>query len=61
MRASGWLTGLARRRPMELLVAALSIALAMAFVASLGSFVTQSRNALTVRPRRPCRWTGRFK
>lgn len=49
MRASGWLTGLARRRPMELLVAALSIALAMAFVASLGSFVTQSRNALTVR------------
>lgn len=49
MRAVGWLAGLARRRPAELLVAALSVALAMAFVASLGSFVTQSRNALTVR------------
>lgn len=49
MRASRWLAGLVRRRPIELLVAAVSIALAVAFVASLGSFVTQSRNALTVR------------
>ncbi|MCW2749549.1 MAG: hypothetical protein JWR83_659 [Aeromicrobium sp.] len=49
MRALGWLTGLIRRRPTELLVAATSIAIAIAFVASLGSFVTQSRNALTVR------------
>lgn len=49
MRALGWLIGLIRRRPTELLVAATSIAIAVAFVASLGSFVTQSHNALTVR------------
>jgi putative ABC transport system permease protein len=49
VRAPAWLTGLIRRRPLELLTAALSVALAMAFVASLGSFVTQSRDALTVR------------
>ena len=49
MRTTRWLTGLVRRRPMELLVAAVSIALTIAFVASLGSFVTQSHAALTVR------------
>ena len=49
MRTARWLTGLVRRRPMELLVAAVSIALTIAFVASLGSFVTQSHAALTVR------------
>jgi putative ABC transport system permease protein len=45
----GWLTGLARRRALELSVAALSIGLAIAFVASLGAFLDQSRAALTVR------------
>lgn len=49
MRTTRWLTGLLRRRPLELLVAAVSIALTVAFVASLGSFVTQSHAALTVR------------
>jgi putative ABC transport system permease protein len=49
MRTSRWLVGLVRRRPLELLVAALSIALTVAFVASLGAFVTQSHAALTVR------------
>ena len=49
MRTTRWLTGLTRRRPMELLVAAVSIALTIAFVASLGSFVTSSHAALTVR------------
>ncbi len=49
MRSLGWVTGLFRRRPWELLTAAASLALAVAFVASLGAFVTQSRAALTVR------------
>ncbi|MEP6856082.1 MAG: hypothetical protein ABJA33_11470, partial [Pedococcus sp.] len=49
MRTLRWLTGLLRRRPMEMLVAAISIALTVAFVASLGSFVTQSHAALAVR------------
>ncbi|MCW2761525.1 MAG: hypothetical protein JWR85_1726 [Marmoricola sp.] len=49
MRTTRWLAGLTRRRPLELLVAAVSIALAIAFVASLGAFLTQSRAALTVR------------
>ena len=49
MRTSRWLAGLLRRRPLELLVAAVSIALTVAFVASLGAFVTQSHAALTVR------------
>ncbi|MDQ1599814.1 MAG: putative transport system permease protein, partial [Actinomycetota bacterium] len=49
MRTTRWLTGLVRRRPLELLVAAISIAVAVAFVASLGAFVTQSRAALTTR------------
>lgn len=49
MRTLHWLTGLTRRRPLELLVAAVSIALAIAFVASLGAFLHQSRAALTVR------------
>lgn len=49
MRTTRWLTGLLRRRPLELLVAALSIALTIAFVAALGSFVTGSHAALTVR------------
>ncbi len=49
MRSFRWLTGLLRRRPVELLVAATSIALTIAFVASLGAFVTQSHSALTVR------------
>jgi putative ABC transport system permease protein len=49
MRSLRWLVGLLRRRPTELLVAAVSIALTIAFVASLGSFVTQSHAALTVR------------
>ncbi|MBA2699904.1 MAG: ABC transporter permease, partial [Nocardioidaceae bacterium] len=49
MRTTRWLAGLLRRRPLEMLVAALSIALTVAFVASLGAFVTQSHAALTVR------------
>ena len=49
MRTTRWLAGLLRRRPMELLVAAVSIALTVAFVAALGAFVTQSHAALTVR------------
>ncbi len=49
MRTARWVAGLARRRPLELLVAAVTIAIAIAFVASLGAFVTQSRSALTVR------------
>ena len=49
MRSARWLAGLFRRRPLELAVAAVSIALTVAFVASLGSFVTQSHAALTVR------------
>ncbi len=49
MRTTRWLTGLLRRRPLELIVAAVSIALTIAFVASLGAFVTQSHAALTVR------------
>jgi putative ABC transport system permease protein len=43
------LAGLVRRRPIELLVAAVSIAVSVAFVASLGAFVSQSRAALTTR------------
>lgn len=49
MRTIRWLSGLVRRRPLELFVAAISIALTVAFVASLGAFVTQSRAAMTVR------------
>ncbi|MGI8535340.1 MAG: FtsX-like permease family protein, partial [Mycobacteriales bacterium] len=49
MRTARWLSGLVRRRPLELLVAAVSIAITVAFVASLGAFVTQSHAALTVR------------
>lgn len=49
MRTTRWLAGLTRRRPIELAVAALSIALTVAFVASLGAFVAQSHAALTVR------------
>ncbi len=49
MRGARWLVGLLRRRPTEMLVAALSIALTTAFIASLGAFVTQSHAALTVR------------
>jgi putative ABC transport system permease protein len=49
MRSLGWLSGLLRRRPAELLTAAVSVAVAVAFVASLGAFAVQSRAALTVR------------
>ena len=49
MRTTRWLAGLLRRRPMEVLVAAVSIALTVAFVAALGAFATQSHGALTVR------------
>jgi putative ABC transport system permease protein len=48
-RGGLWLGGLIRRRSAELLVAAVSIAIAVAFVASLGAFVTSSHAALTVR------------
>ncbi len=49
MRTTRWLIGLIRRRPLELVVAAVSIALTIAFVASLGAFVARSHAALTVR------------
>ena len=49
MRTAQWLSGLVRRRPLELVVAAISVAVAIAFVASLGAFVTGSHAALTVR------------
>lgn len=49
MRAMSWLIGLCRRRPIELLGAALSIALAVAFIAALGAFITDSRAGLTSR------------
>jgi putative ABC transport system permease protein len=49
MRILRWLIGLVLRRPGELVVAAMSIALAIAFVASLGAFLDQSRAALTTR------------
>ena len=49
MRTVRWLRGLTLRRPLELLVAAVSIALTIAFVASLGSFVTHSRSDQTIR------------
>ena len=49
MRAPAWLGGLCRRRPVELLGAALSIALAVAFIAALGAFITDSRAGLATR------------
>lgn len=49
MRALAWLSGLLQRRTSEVLIAAVSLAVTVAFVASLGAFVTQSRSALTVR------------
>lgn len=49
MRTLRWIAGLVRRRPIELVTAGLSVALAVALVASLGAFVTQSRSQLTVR------------
>jgi putative ABC transport system permease protein len=49
MRASPWLVGLCRRRPVELLGAAISIAVAVAFIAALGAFITDSRAGLTTR------------
>ena len=49
MRSVRWLAGLLRRRTGELAGAAASIALAVAFIAALGSFVTTSRASLTTR------------
>lgn len=49
MRSLRWLIGLTRRRPGELAGAAASIALAVAFIASLGGFVTSSEASLTSR------------
>lgn len=49
MRTVRWTAGLLRRRGLEVAVAAASIALTFAFVASMGAFVVQSRGALTTR------------
>ena len=49
MTTTRWLLGLTRRRPGSLLGAAASIALAVAFIASLGSFVDASRASLSAR------------
>jgi putative ABC transport system permease protein len=46
MRRLSWLRGLVRRRPVELLAAALSIAIAVAFIASIGTFATANRASL---------------
>ena len=42
-----WIGGLVRRRTAELAGVAVSIAMAVAFVVSLGAFVTQSHASLT--------------
>lgn len=47
MRSVRWLAGLVRRRTLELVVAAVAVAVAVAFVASLGSFVSRNHAALT--------------
>ncbi|KUJ66011.1 ABC transporter permease [Streptomyces albus subsp. albus] len=44
-----WLTGLVRRRRGRLLAAALGISVAVALVASLGSFLTASKSTMTAR------------
>jgi putative ABC transport system permease protein len=44
-----WLCGLVRRRPLRLLATALGVAIAVALVASLGSFLTQSKATMTDR------------
>jgi len=49
VRAASWLAGLCRRRPLELLGAAVSIAVAVAFIAALGAFITASRAGLSTR------------
>ncbi len=49
MRALGWLAGLLRRRPVELLGGAASIAVAVAFIAALGAFITDSSAGLSSR------------
>ncbi|MEP6696414.1 MAG: FtsX-like permease family protein [Pseudonocardiales bacterium] len=49
MRALGWLLGLARRRPLELLGEAVSIGVAVAFIAALGAFITDSMSGLSTR------------
>lgn len=49
MRTIRWLAGLLRRRPWEMLVAAVCIAVTVAFVAALGAFATQSHAALALR------------
>ncbi len=49
MRAATWLAGLCRRRPLELLGAAVSVALAVAFIAALGAFITDSSAGLSTR------------
>ena len=49
MRSLRWTVGLLRRSPVVLVGAALSVAVAIAFVAALASFVAHSRADLTVR------------
>ncbi len=49
VRSVAWLTGLCRRRAVEVLGAAAGIAVAVAFVAALGAFITDSRAGLTAR------------
>jgi putative ABC transport system permease protein len=49
MRALAWLGGLCRRRPVELVGAAASVAVAVAFIAALGAFITDSRAGLSAR------------
>src|SRR5262245_16929844 len=44
-----WLVGLVRRRPAPLIATALGIATAVALLASLGSFLTQSKATMTSR------------
>lgn len=49
MRTARWSLGLLRRSPLVLIGTALSVAVAIAFVAALASFVASSRADLTVR------------
>lgn len=49
MRSARWTAGLLRRNPLVLLGTALSLAVAIAFVAALTSFVSSTRADLTVR------------
>ncbi|MGI8868047.1 MAG: ABC transporter permease [Mycobacteriales bacterium] len=49
MRTLSWLAGLIRRRPVALFGAGASLAVAVAFIAALGAFISESKAGLTTR------------